>query len=295
MINNQPDGEHICAIIVTYHPDTEFPSRLALVREQTGHVVIVDNHSTDAEVTMLRSNCIDSKVDAVLNPENFGIARALNIGIQQAMQLGYDWALLLDQDTLIDRNLVETLCTAYEAFPEKFHLAVIGANFRDIHRPTAQTQATRAWEEVDWVITSGSLLPLSTYADIGPFRDEFFIDFVDTEYCLRAKTKGYHVIRVLTPLMSHSIGKSSPHRLFGKTKWTTNHSADRRYYMARNNTALLREYGNYSFGGWIFKGFTSCLKPWKRILLYESSKGSKFTAVLQGWWHGVIGTMGRRR
>jgi len=37
------------------------------------------------------------------------------------------------------------------------------------------------------VITSGSLLPLATYADIGPFREEFFIDFVDTDYCFRAR------------------------------------------------------------------------------------------------------------
>ena len=29
------------------------------------------------------------------------------------------------------------------------------------------------------------------------------------------------------------------------TKWTTNHSPDRRYYIARNDTVMLREYGGY--------------------------------------------------
>jgi len=50
-------------------------------------------------------------------------------------------------------------------------------------------------------------------AVIGVFREEFFIDRVDFEYCLRAKARGYCVIRTRKPLMSHTIGTPTAHRL----------------------------------------------------------------------------------
>ena len=53
--------------------------------------------------------------------------------------------------------------------------------------------------------------------------------------------------------MSHAIGAYSQHSWLGMNKWTTNHSPDRRYYIARNDTVMLREYGNYVFGLWALK------------------------------------------
>jgi rhamnosyltransferase len=291
--------EDVCAILVTYHPDTEFPVRLKAISRQTGAVIIVDNGSADTELAMLRDIAADPAVNLVLNSENVGIARALNIGIQQAATLGYPWVLLFDQDTWVDDDLVKTLFTLYESFPDKQSLAAIGCGFRDMHRPLPECDEleplAEQWEEVDWVITSGSLLPIAAFSDIGPFREEFFIDFVDTEYCMRARTKGYRVIKSRRPLMSHSIGRSSQHNLLGMKKWTTNHTADRRYYSARNNTVMLREYGNYSLGWWAVKGFFSCFKSYKRIILYEQMKANKMAAVFLGWWDGVQGRMGPRR
>src|SRR6202044_2225279 len=121
-----------------------------------------------------------------------------------------------------------------------------GAGFGEETRPAAWP----AWEEVKSVITSGSLIPLAVHAAVGAFRDEFFIDYVDSEYCFRARAQGYRVIRTTQPLMSHTIGAPTRHSLLGLSKWTTNHSPDRRYYIARNDTVMLREYGGYAFGSW---------------------------------------------
>jgi hypothetical protein len=77
-------------------------------------------------------------------------------------------------------------------------------------------------------------------------------------------------------------------------KWTTNYSADRRYYSARNKTVMLREYGNYRMGGWAIKSLLTCLKFSKRIILYEHTKGSKIAALALGWWDGIHGNMGPR-
>jgi rhamnosyltransferase len=214
-----------------------------------------------------------------------------------ARALGYAWVLLLDQDSVPDAGMVESLIGTVASFPEPGRLAVIGAGFRDVHQPEVRRAAPAeptAWEEVESVITSGSLMHLATLEAIGPFREEFFIDYVDSEYCFRARAKGYRVIKTRKPLMSHAIGASTRHAVLGIQKWTSNHSPDRRYYMARNDTIMLKEFGRFRWGSWAIKSLGRRVRTCKRIALYEDHKLSKMLAVAQGWWHGVHGRLGPR-
>jgi rhamnosyltransferase len=289
---------NVCAILVTYHPDAEFPERLRGIGGQVAAVVIVDNGSGDAELRMLQEIAADPAITLISNSANLGIARALNIGIQRAATLKFRWVLLFDQDSVVDGDMVETLCAAADSFCDEGRLAIVGSNYRYRHgepsEPVKSQLRGEQWEEVEWVITSGSLLSLAAYADIGPFREEFFIDYVDIDYCIRARAHGYRIIKTRRQVMSHSIGQPTQHDLLWMKKSTTNHSADRRYYMARNDTVMLREHGNYRIGGWALKSFLRRVRSCKRILLYEQAKLPKIGAVCQGWWDGVRGRMGPR-
>jgi len=292
-------SKHVCAVVVTFHPGAELPTRLRSISQQVGAVVMVDNGSADAELAILRDTALSAAVLLVENSENLGLASALNIGIQRAAALGYSWVLLLDQDSRVDGDMVKTLMAVHESFPDKEHLAIIGSGFRERHRRSPKAAKMEScgveWDEVTTVITSGSLLSLRAFSHIGPFREDFFIDYVDTEYCVRATANGYRLIRTRRPLMSHSIGKPTQHRLLWMKKWTSNHAADRRYYIARNHTVMVRESGKYILGAWAFVSFLSCITALKRITLYEQSKSSKIAAVFRGWWDGVHGNMGPRR
>ncbi len=297
-------GASVCAIVVTYRPDQDLPARLEHIRRQVGALVIVDNGSAVDAVAMLRGIAREPGVHLVLNEDNFGIARALNIGIGRAAALGFGRVLLLDQDSCVEHDMVRELLAVEASHPEGGRLAVIGAAFMDVNRESRgiRTQqsadpaesAAPAWQDAEFVITSGSLIPLAVHEIVGPFREELFIDSVDIDYCFRARRMGYRLIKTRRFLMSHAIGAYSRHRVLGKDKWTTNHSADRRYYIARNDTVMLREYGNYRFGLWALKGFQRSFRLCKRILLYEVSKGPKLIAVIQGWWDAVRGRLGPR-
>jgi rhamnosyltransferase len=283
-------GRQVCAILVSYHPDAELPRRAARILEQAGALVIVDNGSGEETQQMLRHIAADARVSLVLNIANLGVASALNLGVEQARAAGFAWVLLLDQDSDLHDGMLASLIEVRAAYPEPPRVAVIGAGFGEETRAVPSA----AWEEVESVITSGSLIPLAVHAALGPFRDEFFIDYVDSEYCFRARAQGYLVIRTSEPLMSHTIGAPTRHEVLGKPKWTTNHSPDRRYYIARNDTVMLREYGGYAFGGWALKSLARRLRTCKRIVLYERSKVRKIVAVSAGWWDGVWGRMGPR-
>jgi rhamnosyltransferase len=305
----------ICAVLVSFHPGADLPARVNGILGQVGALVIVDNGSGEATLRMLTELSLDPGISLESNRQNLGVASALNIGIRRAHALGYEWVLLLDQDSVPDAGMVGELIAVHASFPEPARLAVLGAGFRDIHKPegepapagsagTARNGAgpgrdsaapAPAWREVESVITSGSLLSLSTLDRIGGFRDDFFIDYVDSEFCFRARALGYRVAMTRKPLMSHAIGASTHHALLGVRKWTSNHSADRRYYMARNDTIMLKEYGGFPWGTWALKSLGRRVRTCKRIVLYEDAKLAKVAAVAHGWWHGVRGHLGPRR
>jgi rhamnosyltransferase len=284
-------------VLVTFHPDEGLPARIERVLLEVAALVVVDNGSDEAALGMLRRLSVDPRIALVLNFANLGIARALNLGIARAGAMGYAWVLLLDQDTVVDPGMLNAMIAIRAAYPLAERLAVIGAGFRDVNKNVEETGsagATEAWREVESVITSGSLIALATHAAVGPFREEFFIDYVDTEYCFRARALGYCVIQTRRALMSHAIGAATRHSAFGVDRWTSNHSPDRRYYIARNDTVMLRDYGHYPAGLWTAKSLVRRIRTCKRVLLYEQMKTAKIRAILEGWWDGVRGQLGPR-
>ena len=302
MTNRIPEniGCHasVCAVVVTFHPDIGLLARIDHIGSQVHTVVVVDNASGASSAQLLQALSAVANVTIIRNAENLGIARALNQGVDQASAGQFVWALLLDQDTDVDPGMVTALLATAANYPQPAALAVVGSRFKDTagraHDTLPLESAGELWQSVESVITSGSLLSLAAYSTIGPFRDEFFIDHVDTEYCLRARAVGFGIIETRTPLMAHTVGSPSQHHLWGKTKWTTNHSPDRRYYVARNNTVMLREYGLPNGGSWRVKSVVRCIRLCKRIAFYEDHKAQKIFAVVQGWWDGMRGNMGSR-
>src|SRR5277367_2627956 len=105
-----PSPESVCAIVVTYFPDTKLGERLARIRDQTARIIIIDN-TGDSNALSLAINDTDTEI--ISNGENVGIGAALNQGMSRAMQLGYQWAITFDQDSWTHPNLVATLAGIY--------------------------------------------------------------------------------------------------------------------------------------------------------------------------------------
>lgn len=242
----------VCAVVVTYHPDPGFPDRLDRVRPQVRRVVVVDNGSSLQAREMLR-NAAGPDVGLILNDANLGVATALNQGMRHVMGSSCRWVLTLDQDSTVEPFLVEALLEAYSGYPSGEKVAVVGSNYYDEIRGKTllpESPAQPPCLEQTTVITSGSMISVAAYTKVGPFRDDFFIDHVDDEYCLRARAMGYKVILCRRPVIRHSIGGAVGKRILGRTFWSSNHSAARRYYMARNFVWVAREHLFFQ-PGWV--------------------------------------------
>jgi len=284
----------ICAIVVTCNPDAGFPDRLARVWPQVGHVVVVDNGSDSPVREMLRNVAVRLDVELILNDANLGVAAALNQGVGHARDRSFQWVLTLDQDSVVEPFLVETLLEGYNEFPMKENVAIVGSNYYDEKRGKTLVPDSPAQPpclEQTTVITSGSLMSVDAYGKVGPFRDDFFIDHVDDEYCLRARAMGYKVILCRRPVIRHSIGGAIGKRIVGRTAWSSNHSTVRRYYMARNFTVLARQY-LLSEPAWILQTFVRHLGFVALMLFLEDQRARKLRGIFKGLGDGLRGRMG---
>ena len=270
----------VCAVIVTFNPDSGLGGRVARVWSQVGHVVIVDNSPAPASASLDGLSRTEG-VDLLRNGENRGVATALNQGIARAAAKGYTWVWTLDQDSSPHEDMVGTLFAVYAEAPEPERVAIVGVDHANERSWKGSDHGWHGetWTERKSVITSGSLLSVAVWRHLGSFREDFFIDHVDTEYCLRARSKGYRVLAIRQPLMEHAIGTPSRHRLGWKSTTTSNHPPSRRYYMSRNLISVVRTY-YVSEPAWAAGAVWSWCKSMVLMLCFEKHRMAKLGAGL---------------
>lgn len=284
-----PDKGRLCAIIVSHFPDARFAEYLGAIQTQCDRVLIVDNGSVGPALEMLRG-LSGGPVCLFETGRNAGLGAALNAGVAHARKLGYAWVVLFDQDSLPLADMAVCFAGILAAHPQADRVALIGSRFIDrnrqplpVQRPAASGEAL--WAEKKRVITSGMLLSLQAFDDIGPFREDFFIDTIDHEFCQRARRQGWRILQTSIPLLAHSVGHYRPHRFLGRVIWRSHHSAWRCYFMARNPMLLARE---SRAPAKLLRGGYKALKNSILILLFEEDKARKIGATLTGALHGLL-------
>jgi rhamnosyltransferase len=281
------EKKNVLAVVVTYHPDSSFAERFDRLAGQVDAVLIVDNDSGPAAVAMLREAVARLNMGLILNSENVGLAAALNIGVARAIANGYGWVLLFDQDTIPGDDMLKGLREAYNDFPRKGKLAIIGSNYSEPRTgfPKLVTNGC-SWRERKVVITSGSLLSLPIYEMLGPFRNEYFIDCVDLEYCLRARSRGFEVIMTCEPLIVHGSGQATGHRLPWREIDASNHSRIRWYYMIRNDIDLAKRY-LLREPAWVLANLWTRFKGMILVCIFEEDRFGKVWYSVMGLFDGL--------
>ena len=285
LIIPEPTVLNTCAIVVLFYPDTEFNARLSALLTQFSFIVLVDNTPNGAYL-----GDMPKAVHVLHNGLNLGIAAALNKGTDIAIDRGYEWIATFDQDSdVFPDYLKNTLTIAAIRTPKP---VLVGSNYVNdessiaAHRPPKKT--TDAWVR-STLITSGTLMSARFAKNIGGFREDYFIDSVDHEFCLRAHRHGAEILMTVQPLMRHRMGKSSI-GLFGLI-FSRQHAPIRRYYLARNTILTIREHG-VQFPLWTLRQIFRLLGEGFSIAFLESEKCLKIRAFMRGLWHGLIGRSG---
>jgi rhamnosyltransferase len=290
------------ALLVTYNPAPGLEQHLNDLYREFDEIIIVDNGST-MEARDILAKQVQQRGNAlkvIFNDQNLGMAAALNQGFSLAIELGYDQILTLDQDSMPEPGMKQSLLVGFHNHPNQKRLAVLApVIFEKLtnHSATYLRSRNKLFFEhvhcrpgylrnLTFAITSGSLYSLNLYRTIGPFREEFFIDAVDTEYCLRANQLGYEVSVVCSARLNHAMGSRQKKSILGRKNYPTFHSPIRWYYMSRNRIFML---GNYAvrFPHWFFFEMSITLTWLGRMIFFEDQRLNKLKAFFLGTADGL--------
>jgi len=214
-------------------------------------IFVIDNNSKKEGREKLISE-IDREI-LILNSKNSGYAGGNNIGIKKAIEVGAEYVLILNPDISIEK---ETLPVLLQTIQQNMNIAAVGPRICysdkkeqiysdggviikekgyytthiNYNKFTSEVEDSLLINEVDYVNGSAMLINVLALEKIGLMREDFFLYFEETEWCLRAKDNG---LRLLTNRGAKAYHISS---LKGKMY---------RFYMVRNRILLSKLRGDY--------------------------------------------------
>lgn len=295
----------VCAIIVSFHPDHTLLASLHEIALQVAAIVVVDNGSLPHELSALHQakNAYPS-LEIIELGANKGLAYAQNRGIEWALQHDFSHVLILDQDSLPQENMVQRLIDANQLLIAQGHrVSVVGPQPVDqqSNRPFFFVRYGRFANQgifcpldqkncllpVDFLIASGSLIAALVLRDVGLMNEAFFIDQVDTEWCLRASALHYQAFAVCDAIMLHSRGDATISIcLLGKLWHVPKHSPLRNYYLFRNTVWMF--FQKTTHWRWIMINIRRLLTLFIFFGLFVPPRILRLKMMLKGLWDGLL-------
>jgi rhamnosyltransferase len=258
----------------------------------------VDNGSTNIDERAFLGAC-PSVVIRKLGT-NKGIATAQNEGISVARQMAGRYVLFLDQDSVPQKGMVPRLLAALQRLEASgCKVACVGPRLK---LPGGSALSTffrlgwlgsrrqscrndRAAVECDFLLSSGSLVPLEIIDKIGGMEDALFIDQVDTEWCLRARSMGYRVFGVCGAILEHRLGEASSRLWLGRWRQLPRHKPFRYYYIFRNSVLLFRR--EYVSPKWIWFQLQWLAVLFLRYGIFTRKRSGELGMMLKGTMDGM--------
>jgi GT2 family glycosyltransferase len=202
--------------------------------DESYEIIIVDNHSTDGTVEMLRAQF--PEVQLILNPENLGFTAPMNQALRQGRG---QYLLLLNPDTIVHHQALNRMITFMETCPqvgicgpkvlntdgtlqepcrrgESTPWAVISYFFR-LHRIFPESKFFGGYSmsymdedethEVAGVSGSCMMIRQDVIDQIGYLDESYFAYQEDADYCFQARKAGWKIFYYPEAQITHYGGQ----------------------------------------------------------------------------------------
>jgi len=199
-------------------------------------IFIVDNHSQDGSIEMIR-HCFP-EVKLIVNQKNLGFAKANNIAIKEAAG---KFILLLNSDTFVHDNGLEKSLKYLQTHPKVgalgckvmlpdgtldhackrgfptpaasfYYLLKLDKSFPNSKRFGAYDLtylSENETQEVDSLTGAFMMVRKETIEEIGLLDEDYFMYGEDIDWCYRIKQKGWKIIYFPKAVITHYKGGSS--------------------------------------------------------------------------------------
>jgi rhamnosyltransferase len=283
----------VAAVIITYNCYTSIERTILAVANQVSRMIIVDNGSEPEALNSIRSAIDRNRLQScefLPQDRNLGIGAALNVGVRAALAAGAEYVLTLDDDTEIFPGAVAELvrcCMDHEGQ----HVGIVGARWitPDTFAETScgEQDAPRSVEQLP---SAGCLIRREAFESVGMFREDYFLDFTDYEYCARIIGAGWRMLICPAATVFQRRGDVILRPFFGRTVAVTNYPAERLFLLCRNGIV---------FHLWERRSSRQlrhhCLAvaaTFVKSVLYEREKARKAAAIIRGSAEGLLGHLG---
>lgn len=287
--------EQIAGVVVFYNPNTkESIKNIKSYIDSLGMLYVVDNSEgvIDDELQIFISN--NDRIKYITLGQNMGIATALNCGARNAMNDGYEWILTMDQDSQSPKDMVQKLYEfVLSARVDK--LAIVAAIPSTSLVSTSQSDLPK-WQVTATAYTSGNIVRLKAWLEVGGWCDELFIDLVDTTFNFELQLRGWKIVHLNDVVLKHVLGNSRMISIMGrKLMIITNHNYIRRYYITRNRLYFCQNkaYAMYCIEH-VKMEKRAFIKDIIKILFFETDKLRKFGSIhraCQDFRQGIKGKL----
>jgi len=270
--------DDIAAVVVLYNPGLQVLNNLNTYLNQVDKLFIIDN-SEKINIVLVEKLQLLIRTEYICNNSNLGIAAALNIGARKAINEGYQYLLTMDQDSEAPPFMVSNLL---ECFSEDSKIALVSPHLQSPEGRNLIYLSTKHCEQVITAWTSGNLVKLKIYQISGGYREDFFIDYVDHEFCLRLNQMGFKIYTCYKTTLKHKLGRIEEKNLFFRKAYPTNHSALRLYYRTRNRFYVKKIYKK-NFPDFFKQDDKAFRHIFLKVILFENYKKMKLKFILKGY------------
>jgi rhamnosyltransferase len=221
---------NIYSIVVLYNPINDNIKNLSKISKLSTKLYVIDNSDVVTDLISIDTN----NIIYIKNDFNIGLDKALNVGIKKCLaDVECTHIALFDQDSIPDNLMFKNMIKYLDKCED--NVVAVSPQIIDI-KQTINSTLTDI-ENVDVVITSGSLYPRNAFEKVGLMDETFFIDYIDYEWCLRAKSKKYKIVRINDAILYHNMGDTFIN-FFGISK-PLHVNKLRHYYIIRNQLIFI--------------------------------------------------------
>jgi len=273
---------NISAIIVVFNPKlTELLKHISTYKFFVSQIVIVDNSNDLLIKGKVETLCLNNRFDYIDMKGNKGIASALNVGFNYVIKGGADWILTMDQDSYFVSNFDGF--KAYLQYGNISNLLLLAPIYSN-HESLCTSSDKITYPKI--VIQSGNLVNAFSYIKLGPYREDFFIDFVDYEYCLRGISNKMTISQIHSVILKHSPGENSIGNFLGLKYNYWSSVPIRYYYVIRNGLLTAFLYRQFWCIGIVIKTIF-------RVILLEKCKKVKLFYIYKGFADFLLSKYGK--
>ncbi|MGA2682125.1 MAG: glycosyltransferase family 2 protein [Candidatus Bathyarchaeia archaeon] len=226
-------------------------SSLELQTYTNCRIVVYDNASTDDSADFVSKNF--PNITLLQTVKNFGFAKGNNLAIEFALSRKADYVFLLNNDTSVEKDLLEKLIGTADSdgsigilgpavFDLKNNSSIqeIGVGIDRFGYPLAVKSSL---DNVSVFFVSGCAMMIKAelLRKIGFFDEKYFMFAEDLDLCWRVQLAGYKITVNKTAKIYHASGASI---LGGVIKTTSYETNVRRVFLRERNTlrTLIKNY-----------------------------------------------------